>query len=73
MTHRSLPCVLRIRSAFHLTVAGHDESDAVGLFTGVGGVHIYVLCRINRRSDNDRVEHDELARHMSHVSLAHIR
>lgn len=30
----------------HWTIAGYDEADAVGLFSGVGGVHVYVLCRI---------------------------
>jgi hypothetical protein len=33
-------------SAMHMTVQGHDESDIEGLFTGVGSVHVYVLCRI---------------------------
>jgi hypothetical protein len=31
--------------AAHVTIAGHDESDIAGLFTAVGGVHVYVLCR----------------------------
>lgn len=31
--------------AGHFTIAFHDESDVAGLHTGVGGVHIYVMCR----------------------------
>ena len=34
--------------AGHFTIAMHDESDAVGLFSGVGGAHIYVLLRTNQ-------------------------
>jgi hypothetical protein len=51
----------------HFTIASHDESDAVGLFTRAvgGGVHVYVL----QRSHNSGGVYDPGDRGRGHVTV----